>query len=83
MAHGIRQGIFAMPSNGMAKEDEKEGAACTAGNAALPILSDMVNPKIARAYPHTTDTQDKAVNSMVISHYLNISAPATPHNICL
>jgi len=30
------------------KVEGKEGAACTAGKADLPMLSDIVNPKIAR-----------------------------------
>jgi hypothetical protein len=31
------------------KELEKEGAACTAGNAHFPMLSDIVKPKMPRA----------------------------------
>lgn len=47
MAQGIKQGRF-RPPNGMVKVEGKEGLACTAGKALLPMLSDIVNPKMAR-----------------------------------
>jgi hypothetical protein len=48
MAQGIRQGMSRRPPKGMGKAEGKEGAACTAGKALLPMLSDIVNPKMAR-----------------------------------
>ena len=48
MAQGIRQGMSKRPPKGMWKQEGKDGLACTAGNALLPMLSDIVNPKIAR-----------------------------------
>lgn len=47
IAHGIRQGIFKFPLNGIENVLGNAGAACTAGNALLPMLSDIVKPKIA------------------------------------
>jgi hypothetical protein len=48
MAQGMRQGMSRRPPKGMGKAEGKEGAACTAGKALLPMLSDIVNPKMAR-----------------------------------
>lgn len=47
MAQGIRQGIVREPLNWVVKQEGKAGAACTAGKALLPMLSDIVKPKIA------------------------------------
>lgn len=47
MAQGIKQGML-RPPKGMLNVEGKAGLACTAGNADLPMLSLIVNPKIAR-----------------------------------
>jgi hypothetical protein len=54
MACGMRHHICCSPRSGTAKEEEKEGAACTAGKADLPMLASPVKPKMPRACEYVT-----------------------------
>ena len=44
--------MWTAPFKGILNVHGNAGLACTAGNALLPILSDIVKPKIARAWNH-------------------------------
>mmetsp|Transcript_68936 Transcript_68936/g.166672 ORF Transcript_68936/g.166672 Transcript_68936/m.166672 type:complete len:214 (-) Transcript_68936:562-1203(-) len=46
MAHGMRQGTVVSPPKMCGKEDENDGAACTAGKACLPMLTESSKPKM-------------------------------------
>ena len=40
--------MSAAPRSGIGNDDENAGAACTAGNATLPMLASPVKPKMPR-----------------------------------
>ena len=46
----MRQRMLGVPLSGTGNAREKDGAACTAGKATLPIEADSVNPNIPRAW---------------------------------
>lgn len=55
----MRHGRSGVPPRGMGKAEEKEGAACTAGNDWHPMLWLSVNPKIPRTWLWVTSLRDK------------------------
>jgi hypothetical protein len=57
MAQGMRQRTSFLVPKMWGKESGKEGAACTAGKAILPMLSSCVSPKIPRTVFIVTDLQ--------------------------
>ena len=58
MAHGIRHGTFCWPaivaSKTCGKDDENDGAACTAGKACLPMLTESSKPKMPLTWLYVT-----------------------------
>merc|ERR1719198_2477416 len=58
MAHGIRHGTFCCAgidaSKMCGKDDENDGAACTAGKACLPMLTESSKPKMPLTWLYVT-----------------------------
>jgi hypothetical protein len=60
MAQGMRQRMFLRAPNMCGKEVGKQGAACTAGKAILPMQSSCVKPKMPRTWFTVTALHGKA-----------------------
>ena len=71
MAQGMRQGMLTIPLRGTLKVQEKDGEACTAGNALFPILSDIVKPKIAFAFDTENNLMKRNFQFENINHSKN------------